>query len=67
MWFGFAVRHIAKKATIAAAVVAGVVLSTRSGRKAAKVILAGAKAAGEAAYNEIRTQHLNDSPRSGLK
>jgi hypothetical protein len=67
MWFGFAVRHVAKKATIAAAVVAGLILSTKSGRKATKVILAGAKGAGEAAFNEIKTQRLNDSPSSSLK
>lgn len=66
MWFGFAVRHVAKKATIAAAVVAGLMLSTKSGRKAAKVILAGAKGAAQAALNEIKTQRPKDSPNSPL-
>lgn len=67
MWLGFAVRHVAKKAAIAAVVVAGAVLATKSGRRVAKVILAGAKGAAESVYNEIRTQRLNNSPESGLK
>jgi hypothetical protein len=56
MWLGFAVRHVARKAAIGAGVVVAAVLSTESGRRIAKVVAKSAKAAGEAAIEEIRTQ-----------
>jgi len=56
MWVGFAVRHVGKKLVIASAVAAGAVLSTESGRKVAKVVLASLKGAGEAAANELKAQ-----------
>ena len=56
MWVGFAVRHVGKKLAIASAVAAGAVLSTESGRKVAKVVLASLKGAGEAAAKEIKAQ-----------
>ncbi len=49
MWLGFAVRHVARKAAIGAGIVAAATLSTESGRRIAKVVAKGAKAAGEAA------------------
>lgn len=56
MWVGFTIRHVVKKAAIGAAVVGGAVLATESGRRLVKVALATAKAAGEAAYREIKAQ-----------
>lgn len=67
MWFGFAVRHVAKKATIGVAVVAGAALATRSGRRIARVLVASVKGAGMGAINEIKAQKLADSSRAGLK
>jgi hypothetical protein len=58
MWVGFAVRHVAKKVAIGAAVVVGAALATKSGRRIARVLLATAKGAGEAAYMEIKEPRL---------
>jgi len=61
MWVGFAVRHVGKKLAIASAVAAGAVLSTESGRRVAKVVVAALKGAGGAAANEIKAQMGNKS------
>ena len=56
MWLGFAVRHVARKVAIGTGFVAAAILSTESGRRAAKVVAKSAKAAGEAALEEIKAQ-----------
>ena len=56
MWVGFAIRHIVRKAAIGAGMIAAVVLSTKSGRNAAKVVTNTIKGATKAAIEEIRIQ-----------
>lgn len=56
MWLGFAVRHVARKVAIGTGFVVAAALSTESGRRAAKVVAKSAKAAGEAAIEEIKAQ-----------
>jgi hypothetical protein len=56
MWVGFVVKHVARKAAIGAGVVVAAVPSTGSGRRIARVLAKSAKAAGEAAIEEIKVQ-----------
>ena len=62
MWMGFAVKHVGKKLIVGGTIVAGAVLSTRSGRKLAKVVAAGVKGAGEGVFKEIKAQHQAEHP-----
>jgi hypothetical protein len=56
MWMGFAIRHVGKKLMIGGGLVAAAVLSSESGRRAAKVIAKGVKAGSEAAFKEFTEQ-----------
>jgi hypothetical protein len=61
MWLGFAVKHVAKKATIGAGIIVAAVLATESGRKLAKVVTKTVAAGGVAAIEEIKRQKNADT------
>lgn len=56
MYIGFVIHHVARKLLIGGAVVAGVGLATKAGRRLARVGIAAMKGAGRAVYSELRTQ-----------
>lgn len=64
MWVGFAVRHIGRKLAIGTGVAVAAVLSTESGRRIAKIVAKSVQAGGEAAIEEIKTQHREKSVTS---
>ena len=58
MYFGFVIRHVARKVLVATTVVAAASLVTRAGRRIARVGLSAIAGAIVAAANEMRaTSH----------
>ena len=67
MWVGFAVRHVARKLAIAGAVVAGAVLSTRSGQRIAKVAGATVKGAVTEGWKAVKeTKPVPETKTKGV-
>jgi hypothetical protein len=55
MYFGFVVRHVARKILVATTVMAAVSLATKTGRRVARIGLSAIAGATKAAAIEMRT------------